>query len=411
MKSKYQLTFLTFVCTLMLTIVSTQGWHSGHAHAHGHGHGHGHGHTAWSGAPTSYVSFDMYGNCYAHDRPLVGRCVPYRDCISALRSGPQVTPLFCPSTSHEQLVCCPHGGYVLAAPIRSKSEQACAKSYPRGRHKRSEPKAQPEPQLEPLITRLNHSENQVVGGTLTQQHEHPYMCALGWRSSRRGIDNHHTWGLSRYVYHCGCVLISRRFALTAGHCANVGGESPAVALIGGVDLNDTRGHRIDIEHITRHPHYDEETLTDDLAVIQLARSAHHPVACLWTQESIPERPLTALGYGQTKFAGPHSNQLLQVLLYPLDNPRCQRYVQHSDKLSNGLGPGQLCAGDYSGRMDTCQGDSGGPLLLLQHLGHRHPRVPYVVGLTSFGGACASGEPGIYVRIVHYLRWIEEIVWN
>ncbi|XP_002013889.2 serine protease snake [Drosophila persimilis] len=407
MQSRYS-QMLTFVATLILTIVSGHGRHSGHGHGQ-------RAHTAWTGVVPSYVSFDMYGNCYAHDRPLVGRCVRYRDCISAVRSGHQVTPLYCTSSGQELLVCCPHGGYVLAETIQSKSEQACSKAYQRGRHKRRrrrDTSADPELQevVEPIIERLNRTENQVVGGRLTQEHEHPYMCALGWRSLRHGNDNSHTWGLSRYVFNCGCVLISRRYALTAGHCANVGGESPAVALIGGVDLNDTRGQKIEIKHITRHPHYDEETLSNDLAVIELARSVHHPVACLWTQESIPEQPLTALGYGQTKFAGPHSNELLQVLLYPLDNPRCQQYFPNSDKLSNGLGPGQFCAGDSSGRMDTCQGDSGGPLLLLQHMGHRHQRVPYVVGLTSFGGACATGEPGIYVRIVHYLRWIEQLVW-
>ncbi|XP_022211601.2 serine protease snake [Drosophila obscura] len=408
MDSRYYLTFLAFVSTLILTIVSAHGWHSGHGYGQ-------QDRTAWSGVAASYVSLDMYGNCYGHDRPLVGRCVRHRDCISALQSGHQVTPLFCPLSGHEQLVCCPHGGYVLGQTVQSKSEQACSKAYQRGSHKRRlrrDTAADPEPhekvqlELEPTITRLNRSENQVVGGRLTQEHEHPYMCALGWRS-----DHSHTWSLSRYVYHCGCVLISPRFALTAGHCASVGGESPAVALIGGVDLNDTRGQQIDVKHITRHPHYDGETLSHDLAVIELARSVRHPVAaCFWTHESIPERPLTALGYGQTKFAGPHSNQLLQVLLYPLDNPRCQQYIQHSDRLSNGLGPGQLCAGDSSGRMDTCPGDSGGPLLLHQHMGQRHQRVPYVVGLTSFGGACATGEPGIYVRIVHYLRWIEQLVW-
>jgi len=74
-----------------------------------------------------------------------------------------------------------------------------------------------------------------------------------------------------------------------------------VALIGGVELNSGRGQLIEIKQIIKHPHFDEETLVNDLAVIKLARRSHKPVACLWNQESLPESPLTALGYGQTKF--------------------------------------------------------------------------------------------------------------
>ncbi|KAH8383430.1 hypothetical protein KR009_008599, partial [Drosophila setifemur] len=365
------------------------------------------------------VSVDNYGNCQAHDRPLVGRCVRYADCISAQQYAHQVAPVLCPIPWAEQLVCCPHGGYLMQAPRQSKSEEACSKAYPRAHRKRRrrrrnaddhQDQAQVEV-LEPIIQKHNHSSVQVVGGRLTLDNEHPYMCALGWPSrTHRWIRGHRGSAIRNYVFNCGCVLISPRFALTAAHCTNVGGEPPTVALIGGVDLNDSRGQLLEIKHLTKHPDFDEGTLTNDLAVVELARSVHKPVACLWNHESLPESPLTALGYGQTKFAGPHSNELLQVLLYPLDNTQCQRYVHNDDMLINGLGPGQLCAGDYSGRMDTCQGDSGGPLLLHQQVRHRHHRVPYLVGITSFGGACATGEPGIYVRIVHYLQWIEQQVW-
>lgn len=78
-------------------------------------------------------------------------------------------------------------------------------------------------------------------------------------------------------------------------------EPPSVALIGGGDLNDSRGQLIEIKHITKHPLFDEESLSNDLAVVKLARRSHMPVACLWSHDSLPESPLTALGYGQTKF--------------------------------------------------------------------------------------------------------------
>ncbi|KAH8330479.1 hypothetical protein KR067_003924 [Drosophila pandora] len=364
------------------------------------------------------VSVDNYGNCQAFDRPLVGRCVRYEDCISAIQSAHQVTPLLCPSASPENIVCCPHGGYVTQPPRLSMSENACKNAYPRGHQKRRRRRRDTDAHktqvevLEPIIQKRNHSNLNVVGGRITLHNEHPYMCALGWPSRRhKWIRGQHGSAVRRYDFNCGCVLIAPKFALTAAHCTNIGGESPTVALIGGVDLNASNGQLIEIHHIIKHPNFDPDALSNDLAIVNLRRSSHKPVACLWNQESVPERPLTALGYGQTKFAGPHSNELLQVLLYPLDNSRCPNFVHQGDKLTNGLAPGQLCAGDYSGNMDTCQGDSGGPLLLYEHMRHHHQRIPYLVGITSFGGACASGEPGIYVRIVHYIQWIEQQVWS
>lgn len=33
-------------------------------------------------------------------------------------------------------------------------------------------------------------------------------------------------------------------------------------------------------------------------------------------------------------------------------------------------------------------------------------TPFVVGLTSFGGACGYGQPGVYTRISYFMDWIE-----
>ncbi|EDW81742.1 uncharacterized protein Dwil_GK12226 [Drosophila willistoni] len=367
-----------------------------------------------SAQPSTPLSIGPFGNCYAHDRPLIGHCVPYRDCISALQARDDVTVLECPSESkkHDRYVCCPHGGYIVPEPKQSKSERACRKAYVRESHKRR--RRQSDDQLEAIeapIRRLNFSGTEVVGGRLTQPDEHPYMCALGWRSNNKGKGKGNGKKIDRcYIFNCGCVLIERKFALTAAHCASLGGESPEIVLIGGVDLNSTETSQIiRIKEIKIHPNYDDESNYNDLAIIKLEKKSHQPIACLWANDAVPEVPLTAMGYGQTRFAGPPSHRLLQVQLYPLNNQQCAGYLRDADKLKNGLGPGQLCAGDYSGRMDTCQGDSGGPLVMYQQDGQH--RLPYVIGITSLGGICASGAPGVYTRISHYIPWIERKVWK
>ncbi|XP_044248994.1 trypsin eta-like [Drosophila takahashii] len=372
----------------------------------------------WDGVVPTYLSIDNYGNCQAFDPlagPLVGRCVRYVDCISAMQSVPQVTPLLCPSVWPNQLVCCPHGGYVIPAPRVSKSEEACSIAYPRAHHKRrrrrrstNHNQEQVEP-IEPIIQKHNQSSLYIMGGRPTPDNEHPYMCALG-RLSRTNRSQPADSSKRRYNFYCGCVLISPWFAITAAHCANPKGIPPSVALIGGLELNSGRGELIKIQQITKHPHYDEVTDFNDLAVIKLAKRSYHQVACLWNQEFLPKTPLTALGYGRTKRDGPPTNNLQQIKLHHLNMKRCQNmpYFRNRGRSVNDQESGQLCAGDDSGNIDTCKGDSGGPLLLHQQI--RHQRIPYVVGLTSFGGSCDSGQPGVYVRIDHYIQWIEQQVW-
>ncbi|XP_030370381.1 serine protease snake [Scaptodrosophila lebanonensis] len=354
------------------------------------------------------LTFDARGNCYANDRPLAGRCVRFSECKSAVYAWQQLglLPVSCQWTPYDHFVCCPHGGYELPRRLVPPSEQICSEAYRR----------QPGPRTLRQPRGINHASAAkvfpgkagrlvkfVAGGKPTRYAEFPYMCALGWRLLRPITNN-------EYAFKCGGVLIAPQYVLTVAHCTRVGGESPSVALIGGVELNNSRaGELINIQRITPHPYYDGVSSNNDLALVRLERNAYHSIACLWRHGEVPLQPLTALGYGQTKFAGPASDALLQVQLYPLDNRQCALYFRASDALNQQPGPGQLCAGDNSGRMDTCQGDSGGPLIL--HQQHGQVRIPYIIGLTSFGGSCATGAPGIYTRLAHYVSWIENQIWR
>lgn len=59
-----------------------------------------------------------------------------------------------------------------------------------------------------------------------------------------------------------------------------------------------------------------------------------------------------------------------------------------------------------------QGDSGGPLQIKNDERSFVVNVHNLVGITSFGKACAlSGAPGIYTRVSNYIPWIESIVWE
>ncbi|XP_011292313.3 serine protease snake [Musca domestica] len=395
--------------------------------------------------PLPTITYDGLGNCYVNSVGLKGHCVPYPKCSSAVQNWQyyQRMPFSCYFNGYENFVCCPEA-YVITTTTRSplvgfysspnnpflpptayynlpaqrRSEKECeatyspySRSHRRHRHRRSSNNNSSEstidemlePVEEEIIQKETAIDTEVVGGITTHEDEFPYMCALGWRessSSRR----------SEILYHCGCVLIARKYALTAAHCANFGGEPPKIVRIGGGDLDERRHvEMIRIRRIIQHPDYDSKYAYNDIAVVKLERSSRARPACLWANEGLPQEVLTAIGYGQTKFAGPTSNSLLKVHLNVLTNENCKPYYETGDKLPNGLDAGQICAGDPNGKMDTCQGDSGGPLLL--NVAKYQTYVPYVVGLTSFGDGCATGVPSIYTRIYTFIEWIESQVWK
>lgn len=110
------------------------------------------------------------------------------------------------------------------------------------------------------------------------------------------------------------------------------------------------------------------------------------------------------------------------------NDECGAAFKNERSLSNGIVDSQVCAGDLTGMKDTCQvgechyglvylcqyrqhlqGDSGGPIQVSTM--NEMQIVYHVVGVTSFGSACATTLPGVYTRVSHYLDYIESIVWQ
>lgn len=59
--------------------------------------------------------------------------------------------------------------------------------------------------------------------------------------------------------------------------------------------------------------------------------------------------------------------------------------------------------------DTCQGDSGAPI----QVSHSDAACVYdIIGLTSYGppGCGSKNQYSVYTKTMHYLDWIEGIVW-
>lgn len=117
----------------------------------------------------------------------------------------------------------------------------------------------------------------------------------------------------------------------------------------------------------------------------------------------PSDTVTAIGYGQTLFSGASSSVLRKVNLTLYSNEDCGKHLKFQvDKT-------QICAGDWLGERDTCGGDSGGPIFVKLQKSERE--LPYIIGITSYGGYCADGLPAVYTRVGEYRLWIESIVWT
>ncbi|XP_017050209.1 serine protease snake [Drosophila ficusphila] len=340
---------------------------------------------------------DSFDECYLDEsRSRMGSCRRMEDCPGALKGWLErrEAPKTCYFVKFDHFVCCDVAAEVTTAepptlpptpnpytvPLKTRpSLQACYDTN--------------------KVKKINENDItfvfSVVGGKPTAYREYPFMAALGWRSN---FDQ-------QIYYRCGGALISSTFVLTAAHCADLGGEPPSQVRLGGDNLTLTEGEDLFIRRVIIHPEYNASTAYNDIALLELETAAKPELkpTCLYSEKELANTLVTAIGYGQTSFAGLSSAQLLKVPLKSVSNEECQVHYQ-VDQLAQGLLSTQLCAGDISGERDTCQGDSGGPLIM------QDGPLGYIVGITSLGQGCASGPPSVYTRVSSFVDWIEGIVW-
>ncbi|XP_011180759.2 trypsin-1 [Zeugodacus cucurbitae] len=249
----------------------------------------------------------------------------------------------------------------------------------------------------------------IIFGELAKDNEFPFMAALGWRVKNE------TSGNTTIVYKCGGTIYDRGYVITAAHCLYHSSELPVVVRPGGFALNDTSAWDLEIEEVIEHPNYEYPNVYNDIAIIRLRKvfhgnPFHDEPACLWSDRS-SKHNVTAIGYGDTQFAGVSSPLLLKTKLTTVENSECKlHYEPDSDVLSDGIIRTQICAKDHEKLRDTCQGDSGGPLIKLKNV-EDLKTMSYIVGITSFGIGCGTGTPGIYTRIAAYIDWIEDVTYR
>ncbi|XP_063905606.1 venom serine protease 34-like [Zophobas morio] len=236
-------------------------------------------------------------------------------------------------------------------------------------------------------------ETKIVGGQETGINEFPWMAAI--------LD------ISTYEAFCGANIIGERYALTSAHCLRRQVPTNVALLVGDHALStgsDTPAAALyPISNFFIYPRYNTTDESNDIAVLKTSTPIRFstkvgPVCLPFRagRRNFLNEIVTVLGWGFKDFSGDKSDTLQKVNLTVVSNSYC------ANTLKLHIHPTQMCT--YAPGKDSCVSDSGGPLLWRNARSGRFR----LVGLVSFGLACATIAPAVNTRVTSFLAWIVSV---
>uniref|UniRef100_A0A673MCK1 Zgc:123295 n=1 Tax=Sinocyclocheilus rhinocerous TaxID=307959 RepID=A0A673MCK1_9TELE len=231
--------------------------------------------------------------------------------------------------------------------------------------------------------------NKIVGGGRAKAGAWPWQVSL------------HVVG---FGHHCGGTLITKDWVLYAAHCFQKFGVSNIVMYFGRLRQSGSNPYETNrtAGRIITHPNYDDYSLDNDIALIQLSSAVNfsdyiRPV-CLSTANSTfaagTESWVT--GWGRLQPGGQFRKILQEVMIPVVSNSDCKN--AYGWFFTRNMIDGLLNQGGKS----ICPGDSGGPML------SRNGSLWIQSGISSFTGKkCDHPKyPSVFVRVSRYQDWIK-----
>ena len=179
---------------------------------------------------------------------------------------------------------------------------------------------------------------------------------------------------------CSGSVVSKRTVITAGHCWGTGPD--AITHVYFDHGNPLQRTRIAATSTVRHPGYDDFSLTNDLAMVQLSADAPvQPVPLLRETlgPSFIGPSFTWVGYGDINVFGAGFGTR-RVVTFPIQLIGPQSNIPVPMSAPSGASE-EIDSTQFYFQVlnkNTCTGDSGGPGLVVRNRVERH------AGITSFG---------------------------